>query len=474
MILKSIFKSTRAAVVFWAILAAFGLQECGALASETGFGAEVMLDETFDSKIPFLVLDYGYEAAGLEAGGVEVSIFDGSPAGQSGRQAVFAFKAEARPAGSPDGLKKSLSLSLASGSGSDQGDLISPLGLPPARGWTLLGSDRDKSMLRTYLAFILAEKLHPGLAPKALFCEVLVKKADGLDYQGLYLFSETVEEGFLKSAEASASQTGQAGLRLTPAEKLEKNSPYRPAYISQPENPEAENRYRRLEEGLYSNRSPEFFKAESELELDSFIVTFLLFNTMMNYRRDQAPFYLFTRPDGRVGASPLWQMEASLDNAREAFEPIVTLDRLYPWFDRLLEDSLFISRLRQRYFQLSRNGWGLSDFETLIESLVERLGPALDRDWSRWKEAYQADPPENLLTEEADVRVRQTFTPTQEVLKIKHNFRMNDMVMKGFMDNLRWKEVHFTYGKRTLKNSVLTVTFVIFFFLIVGYARKRM
>ncbi len=429
-------------------------------------GFEIPAD--FTSGTPLLILDHGDAA---DDGSITVRIID-NRSGMNRPTDRPAFETRARvelPWPPNPNHKQSFRLHF-----NDDQPNLPLLGLPAARIWTLAGSGRDKSMLRQYLGLMLAEELRPGRSPRARFCEVISKQGPNGTYQGLFLLSEYEVDGLFMAPRALDGQT--ALVALNPVTGPGSKPGYQLAYTTPggPGNDQTVARLRLLESRLASHRASEYYGARDELKLDEFVDTWLLYNVMMNYPQDRAPFYFQVRQDGRIGLEAWWNFESALDNAITPLADDRDLGAAYPWFDHLIMDSDFVGALRNKFFDLNHGPWEPSKVEARIMRLAAELGPALDRDWARWREAYEAEPLAELMTEDADERVRQTFNPVQEIVKIKYTFRQNNSDLRHFMDELRWTKLQFTEGKKSKKNLLLTLGFVATFFFIVRYVGRRM
>jgi hypothetical protein len=105
------------------------------------------------------------------------------------------------------------------------------------------------------------------------------------------------------------------------------------------------------------------------------------------------------------------------------------------------------------------------------------LGDALYRDWSHWNYEYTLDPRFALhsrFDENSNiVLIRQTFSPGQELIKIKHILRVNAMEEKQRYRKLWRADGVFYVAVNVRLETPITILFIIVFFLSVRYSRRK-
>ena len=73
----------------------------------------------------------------------------------------------------------------------------------------------------------------------------------------------------------------------------------------------------------------------------------------------------------------------------------------------------------------------------MVDGLASDLGPALERDWERWREYYSAADGAYAVSPfvdaEGDRLIRQTASYEQELVKIRHLLRRQDL---SFMEQI--------------------------------------
>lgn len=359
--------------------------------------------------------------------------------------------------------------------GASESHDISISGLPEAKAWTLLGSNRDRSMLRTYLATQMGAVAGGFPVPQALHCELFFRRNEKYTYQGLYLLAEHVEDGLFPVFGKKPKGESLIVPLVTAIDKdgvrtLEYEMPQDyPAVKTGPD-----EKMRELIDLLHSDDGVLFFRGLDKLELYSFADVYLLNALMMNFPSDFLPFYFYRDAKGEVGLGAVWDFAYSLDNASTPFEFPYHWDKLYPWYDRLLESSRFNTILRKRFTELSRSEWNIVKLMQRVDVMAKLLLPSMRRDWQRWQDTYQSTEPRNTLNARGELYIRKSSDPLEEINKIKYNLWQNNITLKKAMGDLKWKKVFFNEGKNTRKTVLTTGVFLALFFLVLIYARRKM
>ncbi len=441
----------------------------------------------FSSRLPLLVIDFDATVQGVLAKTngrvVEIAIVDnvaGRPNAPTDEPVLRAW-VELNPAKIPEGMKTERTFKLlAPGDGEQR---LSMLGMPESGIWTLLGSNQDKSMLRNYLAVTLAAKIRSDWAPEVRYCEVLHKIKGRYVYEGLFLLSEYLSEGVWKAPRALKGKSYLAKYVSPILAEGGVGEPAAPRFeIVYPDtkgNPALAKAVESdlLEVGakLDSKSRNVFMEYVDLVEENDFIAAYILNEVFLDHEPN-APFYWIKYDNGRIGVSPLWNFDQSLDNAIEPFddEESESGEISYPWFSRLLLSVEYVENLKRTYYQLRRGVLDPDNLDILVEDTVVFLGPALQRDWFRWRQAYAAAAPQLAKTKHGETLVRETHTADQEVLKIKHFLRLQDDRIKNRIMRLRWQEGMFASGLSSHRNIIALLVFLAVFFGVTGYVRRRM
>ena len=423
----------------------------------------------FASPVPLLVFNFDYSDKNATSNTVIVSIFNNEKGLNRLTDTPVASYKLLFEEDSGINVKKTYHLMLES----EENTETALVGLPLARQWTLRGSDRDKSMLRNYLALQMAAQLDLPQVPKGHLCEVVYKEGDAFYYQGVYLLSEYIRNGVFMSDKAVNDKVCIVRFVLNRNIK-ERQFIYELVKYNTDIAPEvAVMDFVNLEQTLNLNDGLSFFYGYDKLHVSTFLDTFLLYNGLANYREDLVPVYFYKDAQGRIGVSPLWDFDECLDNGQKAFTNEVEPYALYPWFDRLMEYNNFNTELRKSFFDLDKKAFNILKLQAAVDKLAKDLGPALERDWMRWDEAYNASQPEMFWWHNAEERLRSTRTPVEEVIKMRYMLRAQNTLMKDLMESLQWKKVTFTESNRSTRVLVFTIGFIALFFFIVAFSRRK-
>lgn len=464
---------------------------------------ETVVEESFSTSLPLVVIEIGQ---------------DPNPDDASVR-VVFRLIANDGRANHPQDLPAAHSLALmrrldANARASDKGTynlrlvteqgqehLLSFLGMEESGEWLLEGDPADKMMLRNYIGRTLAADVMPGQAPATRYCEVLLGDGRRHYYQGLYLLSEKMADGVRLTREALADRDYVAVVDLPDPSKTEdgetderdaeqiaalrreaRHMPLaygevrllnpRPASAGLTD--QATDELDRAENTVYSDIADVYFNYIGLHDVDSFIGSFIVNGTMANHGEGM-PYY-FYKQDKRIGALPRWNFTYALDNTvLPALKDASVLDESV-WYRRLRLSAGFMSDLRNEYYRLVRGPLKPSRIDSLIDRLVDRLGPALQRDWRRWRALYVGDPRfalQPVAGEHGAVLERGVATVEQEIVKIKHNLRREGNMLRKSLLESRWDKYQFDYEMNARHNFFMAAIFIVAFFVVAHYARRK-
>ena len=402
--------------------------------------------------------------------------------------------------------KVSYVLTRASSAEASPAQGVSLAGLPEGTQWRLQGNPHDKGMLRNGLAYELGRIFFPDATPATKHCEVLFKKGKRYEYKGVYILAESLDDMFKKLAVRTGGPLGADGsiwVEYSPArDKMrhgqEKSGDtavfgwslhdrgfvtvYPSTGVSVTEEGRMEMAIDKLERTLESLTPGTYLEYMSLLDQQSAQDIFLL-NTLLLNSGEGVSFFLNRRSNGRLRLFPTWNFEYAVDNTplREhplSFElpetsltpPSALAKRipvwrqledgrgirglyLYPvyealggdrflWFDRLFLSKPFLMEMANRYASLRRGPLAPKQVNALVDALATRLGPALERDWYRWKEEYTSVAgPMALLPftdGEGETRIRRTSSYDQELVKLRYSLREQDVFLTGQLAQMGW------------------------------------
>ena len=351
------------------------------------------------------------------------------------------------------------------------------LGLPATDTWLLEGSDDDPAMLRNYLAYTLGREVMDGRAPRIRWCEVLIQTEAGLIYQGLHLLSE-------HPSSVTGGESGSLALRYEPGVGSEPpglhlaGGAFRPftAGAAVSELSRAEEKINQVQTVINAGDPDIFFNYRGLLDEASCVNTYILNQFMMNYRGRELPVAVHMTEGRKLSLGPVWNFDLAVDNTVKPPADANQDAAGSLWLPRLLTGAEFVERYRARYYQLVRSVLDPKRVNDLVDETVLFLGPALVRDWARWREAYSGTDGQKLaplLTENGRALIRTSTSYDQETIKIKTRLRANDQAIRQGLQELRWQPGLLGSDTRRWRNAVLAVVFVGAFFTVVALARRR-
>ncbi|MDR2478121.1 MAG: CotH kinase family protein [Treponema sp.] len=377
------------------------------------------------------------------------------------------------------------------------------LGMDSGSEWALLGSARDSSLLRDYLAFTLAAQIME-FTPDARYCEVLFKNGNDYFYHGVYLLAETVGMGPGRIDFSSRSGTVNiytiinnisgalklAGTETPPyiiqrgifvpdgvmletwatREKLSfgyLNLIYPEEDVSGAMIQRIEESVSRVERALYSDNPVSYVNYTKYVDMDSFVDYYLLNEFMMNFNAGFRSTYLFLDDRGRIRIGPVWDNLVAFDNnPGEAADPNETAFYKAPWFDRMTRDIFFLNRLEQRYSKLRRSVLSDEKIVSLADTTARWLGPARQRDWLRWSRSYTA-----LLA--GTGRPGFAGTGPQERIKIKYLAIEHAQVIGDRIRRMAWGQSLMDSSYSNSRSALLALGFAVLYFVTVHFGRHH-
>ncbi|MDR2354644.1 MAG: CotH kinase family protein [Clostridiales Family XIII bacterium] len=377
------------------------------------------------------------------------------------------------------------------------------LGMDAEDEWVLNGNMLDKSLLRNYMAFVVAAEVLP-YTPDLRYCEVLLRDGDRLRYEGVYLMIESIKQGpgrvalseepprggehsyllrrdrydpentMLRTyATEKGLSPGYLGLLYPKKEKLD---PATLRYV--------ESDISALERALYADDINVFLRYKEYIDVDSFVDYCVLNEFFSNYDAGFNSTYFYKDLGGKLCAGPVWDYDSILDNYKpEAMNPDFTVFAAAPWFDRLIRDREFVERVLARYEELRRGPLAPRRIDALPHETARYLGPARQRDWQRWRHIYTGsayaltdlvNAENRAQTDEPRRLRRQTDSYEQEILKIRYLLqRHGEAIPKALlrMENPGVAEVSAADDYK--KNSALVILFLSAFAAAAWIARRH-
>lgn len=290
---------------------------------------------------------------------------------------------------------------------------VSLSGMTKDSDWVLHGPFLDKSLIRNYLCYNLAGEIM-DYAPNVRFCELFLND----EYMGVYLIVERV--GFHKNGRIDISKSdpeltstsyilrvGCGTDDITHSLQTFANYAYLTAppmhkhqqlEIIYPGAPLTEQQYRfmqsdfsEFEKSLFSFDYNDPQKGYSNyIDTDSFVDFFLINEFTLNYDAVDLSTYLYKDIGGRLKMC-VWDFNAAFDyytNSLTSPQTFQLHDHL--WYTHLFKDEAFVDQVVNRYHQLRKEFFSEEYLLAYIDSVVEYLGPAVDRNFEKWGYSFQS------------------------------------------------------------------------------------
>ena len=324
---------------------------------------------------------------------------------------------------------------------SGQDSMTALLDMPAECEWVLNGSMVDKSMMRNYLVYRIASEFMP-YSPRARYCEVIYREEGNYMYEGVYLLIESVKQGENRvdipkykvndpfpSYIVRRDRFDETDIMLNTYATVNQLSSKHIGLIYPGKRSVTDRMVQYVEEDiskiervLYSDDDSVFSTYPRYIDVDSFIDYFLLNECFGSYDAGWHSTYMYKAAGGKLKIGPVWDLDNALDNyIKEPLQIEVTAFQTSPWFDRLMRDATFLSKMEKRYAEL-RSG-PLSDKNILqtIKAIEDHLGSAIDREWARWAHYHETTNQYSLLPyidEDGDELQRNTNEFRQEIYRL--------------------------------------------------------
>lgn len=263
------------------------------------------------------------------------------------------------------------------------------LGLPARKKFVLLAGFFDHALIRTALAQEVARQTSlAATTPQGRFVSLRVEGEE----QGIYYLCEKVadmvnEETLLFELDSYAINEGGTSFHTTELQL--------PISMKQP---------KKLPASLLSEMERIVNEAEADparhVDFDTFADYFLVQELCMNAEPNgPRSCFMHLLPDGRIAAGPVWDFDLAFISVnvdeKDDLRPLrfshldglrtLTPDSLYNanalWYGRLLQDSSFVSHLKNRWQTLKPRFEGLT---ACIDSLDQLIRPQAITDQQMW------------------------------------------------------------------------------------------
>lgn len=357
------------------------------------------------------------------------------------------------------------------------------LGFTPTAEYTLLGGGNDKSLLRNYVGYTLAQKMG-GWQVESKLCELFVRTASGNRYQGVYLLVAHYSSGgdylFHQSQEpedisvdtfASTNDKEYGSMSL----------PFIKGDDISDEYYEAISGISGAESLLYATESRTFYQYSESFDVSTFRNALILGEVMENYHYIEDGYYYFNNETGLVRPATFWNFETSLDN--DPNDPVI-IDQvryeLNAYYKNLFKSPQFVSNSHQRYIELRRSVLDEGMLEGIVDEGAALVRSAVKRDWRRWNnyEHYSLEPLteivdlEGELIEKVNPFERQTKTYEQELVRMKYHLHNHNLYLSQAFADYSFSDREISREIALNTSPIGLIIFLVVLFYLIRFARK--
>lgn len=285
------------------------------------------------------------------------------------------------------------------------------LGMPKESDWVFNAPFADKSLIRNYLAYNASGKIM-DYASRARFCEVFVKD-DGSEtleekhYKGLYVILEKVKRDEERVNINKEQKQGNETSFIISKNRKKANDTWINNYgietylydynllVEYPNEPSEEQldyinkTVSKFERVLYSGKYDVIKEGYEEyIDVDSFVDYYLINEFFKNTDAGILSSYFYKEYGEKIKAGPVWDFNRSMGNYVASNEEYNSPSGFYmaqtSWFDRLLQDKKFVSKVLKRYKALRKTYLSDEYLLSIIDGAVSEIGPAANRNFLTW------------------------------------------------------------------------------------------
>ena len=295
---------------------------------------------------------------------------------------------------------------------SGENNNVSLLGMPEENDWVLYAPWSDKTLIRNVLTYQLSNEMG-WYASRTRHCELYLNG----DYKGIYVLMEKIKRDQNRVDISKLDPDGVEGGDLTggyilkfdwiwtgdnlgwfesnegslynyhypkPDEIVSEQTDYIQQYINNFENMMMSNAY----------NEPQGYPFW--LNVDSFIDYIMLQELSKNVDAYRLSTYIYKDKhsiDHRLYAGPLWDINHGFGNCDYGYTWLTnnwllgyhaTDDPIAFWWHKLWNDDGFEAAFSERYTELRSTTLSLNHIYSIIDSVANYLGPAIDRNFTRW------------------------------------------------------------------------------------------
>ncbi|MFK7935857.1 MAG: CotH kinase family protein [Saprospiraceae bacterium] len=309
---------------------------------------------------------------------------------------------------------------LADGSNNN----VSLLGMPEENDWVLHGPYSDKTLIRSALAYKLAEQIMP-YAPRTRFIELVIDD----EYLGVYVLIEKIKRdgdrvdvprlnadenegddltgGYIIKHDKGSNGQNSWDSKFSSLSDRDKKSQFLYHYPKPDDITEAQKDYIQSYVDTLENilKSPDFNDPingyEKYIDVESFIDFMWVNEISRNVDGYRLSTFMYkdkeSSEDGRLHMGPVWDFNLAFGNANYCdggsragwaynFNQTCPDDFwvIHFWWERLHQDERFRAKAKERWLELRANQWSDERLQFQIDSMTNLLEEAQGRNFIKW------------------------------------------------------------------------------------------
>ena len=266
------------------------------------------------------------------------------------------------------------------------------------KSWVLLANYSDKSMIRNDLALTMGKRSNLDWTPGGHFVELILNG----QYDGTYMLCEKIK------IDNNRVAVGDDGFLIEVDERAERDSgcvfTYAPHInysieIKEPEDVSfgdenynyITNFLKMADDALFSENFTDPNEGwQKYMDIDSFVDWYIIHEISKNeVSMFHFSTYMNLQRGGKLKMGPIWDFDIAFGNVKEAGTTAMLPEGFMLewslWYQRLMQDPAFLSRLRHRFTYFYNHK---EDFLTYINNDAQYLKYAAQENQKRWGTFY--------------------------------------------------------------------------------------
>lgn len=272
--------------------------------------------------------------------------------------------------------------------------------MPNEHDWVLHGPIKDISLIRNKFAYELSRKLG-NTASRTQFCELIINH----EYLGIYTLTESIKRDKnrvkLKKNSQPDNHLSSYLIKIDKGGDLLFRSKYRSEidsgwwqyfYSVYPKEKNFKPSQRKQIKNDINTIEKAFLlnvKQLDQININSFIDYFIVNELTRNIDAYRLSTFMHKNIGEKLTIGPVWDFNYSLGLTKynQGYNPegwVYKGEAVPFWWDKLLQNDEFKSKLTQRWFELRKKELNLHTIYYTIDNYILELEPALERNFNRW------------------------------------------------------------------------------------------